>query len=270
MGKFTGVLLVSDFDGTVFGSHTGMPPENVAAAKEFINEGGIFTIATGRTHVTFAPHWQCIPTNAPTILSNGASVYDFHQDKMLERRNLPLTALEDLQELSRQMPSLAFEFYHESDIYAYNPNEITEQHMDLVKRSYAEKKEISQIPLPWLKSMVQQEHNILEEARDRLQKIRPDTYETIFSNPRYLEVTDRGVNKGTAVQNLAKELGISPEHIYCMGDNENDLPMLSVSQIPLAPSSSAQVVLDAKPHLLCSCQEGVLASALALLHTRYP
>lgn len=268
MGKFTGVLLVSDFDGTVFGSITGMPQQNVTAAEEFIQEGGTFAIATGRTHVTFSPHWKCIPTNAPTILSNGASVFDFHQNKFLEIRNLPQTAKEDIQELFRQMPSLAFEFYHDQDIYACNPNDVTNQHMEIVKRSYQEKN-IEDTPTPWLKSMIQQEHPILEEARERLQKIRPNTYETIFSNPRYLEVTDRGVNKGSAVLNLAEKLGIQKENIYCMGDNENDIPMLQISALPLAPSSSAQVVLDTNPHLLCSCQEGVLASALSLLHSRY-
>lgn len=268
MGKFTGVLLASDFDGTIYGSVTGMPQQNVEAAKEFIAEGGIFAIATGRTYATFATHWQCILTNAPTVLSNGASVYDFHQDKLLEQRNLPATALEDLQELARQMPSLALEVYHHKEVYAHNPNEITENHMDIVKSSYT-KAELAAIPTPWLKSLIQQEHEVLQEARTRLQKIRPHTYETIFSNPKYLEVTDLGVNKGTAVLNLAKSFGISQEHIYCMGDNENDLPMMAISKEFFAPASSAKVVLDKNPPLLCTCQEGALANVVEILHSRY-
>lgn len=268
MGKFTGVLLVSDFDGTVFGSFTGMPQSNIDAAKEFIKEGGIFTIATGRTYATFSPQWDIIPTNAPTILSNGASVYDFHSDTSLEMRYLPTTAQEDLIKLSETMPQLAMEVYHKSDIYAHHPNPVTDQHMEIVGGHYIPC-HLKDVPSPWLKVLIQEEHDVLETARQCLQQLRPNTYETIFSNPRYLEVTDLGVTKGCAVLNLAKKYNISPENIYCMGDNENDIPMLEISALPMAPSTSAQVVLDQKPHLLSSCKEGALASAVALLHTRY-
>lgn len=268
MGIFDGVLLVSDFDGTVYGSRTGMPQRNIDAANTFIAEGGIFAIATGRTYVTFAPHWQCIPTNAPTILSNGASTYDFHQNTLIKIQHLPQTALEDLAKLSKDMPELALEIYHKQDIYAHHPNHITDQHMDIVGGFYTEKP-LHTIETPWLKALIQQEHPVLQEARERLLALRPDTYEAIFSNPRYLEITAKGVTKGTAVQELAKTHQIDPAHIYCMGDNENDLPMLAISALPLAPSSSAKVVLDTQPHLLCACADGVLADAVALLRRRY-
>lgn len=268
MGRFTGVLLVSDFDGTIYGSKTGMPPQNVEAAEEFIKDGGIFAIATGRTYVTFAPQWGTIATNAPTILSNGACIYDFHLDKKLKKHYLPDTAQEDLQKLAQEMPSLAMEIYHAKDIYAYRPNEVTAMHMDIVKGSYT-LQDLQDIPHPWLKALIQEEHDVLQEARTRLHAMRPDTYEAIFSNPRYLEVTSKGVNKGYAVKKLAQLRDIAPEHIYCMGDNENDLPMMDVTSLFMAPSSSAKVVLEKNPHLLCSCEEGALAAAVKLLGEKY-
>lgn len=268
-GRFTGVMIVSDFDGTAFGSVTGLPPQNVEAMEEFMAQGGIFAIATGRTFVTFGPHHKMIPTNAPTILSNGAGVYDFKTDQLISVRNLPDTAPEDLAELCKQMPELGFEAYHNRDIYVHNPNPIIDQHMEIVGGQYQELP-IQSMPTPWLKVLVEQEHDILVKARDLLQKIRPNTYETIFSNPRYLEVTQKGVNKGSAVLDLAKEYHIDPAHIYCVGDNENDIPMLKVSAIPFAPSTSAEVVKDTNPHLLCSCQEGVLADVLRVLKEKYP
>ena len=67
-------------------------------------------------------------------------------------------------------------------------------------------------------------------------------YEAIFSNPYYLEITRKGSTKGGMVAELARLLGIAPEHIYCVGDNQNDIPMLAVSAIPFAPANCAPEV----------------------------
>lgn len=268
-GRFSGVMIASDFDGTVYSSTKGMLQRNIEAAHYFIAEGGTFSIATGRTHTTFAPFHHCLPNNGHTILSNGASVYDFKKDDAVSTTNLPVTIAEDLALLCQQMPQLAFEAYHDSDIYAYHPNKITDRHMTIVGSSYIQR-EIEDMPTPWLKVLIQEERDVLKEARTRLQKIRPNSYETIFSNPRYLEVTAAGINKGSAVLALAKDYGILPQHIYCVGDNENDLSMLALSAIPFAPSSSAKIVLETNPTLVCPCEEGVLGDIVTHLERIYP
>ena len=55
MGKFDGVLLVSDFDDTLYGANRRIPPRNLEALHYFVSQGGRFTVATGRAHRTFAP-----------------------------------------------------------------------------------------------------------------------------------------------------------------------------------------------------------------------
>ena len=44
-----------------------------------------------------------------------------------------------------------------------------------------------------------------------------------------LEVTRKGASKGAMVARLAKRLGISMDHIYCAGDENNDLSMLTMA-----------------------------------------
>lgn len=39
-------------------------------------------------------------------------------------------------------------------------------------------------------------------------------------------------------------LSIPPERVYCIGDNQNDIPMLALSAIPFAPANCAQQVKD--------------------------
>ena len=84
MGKFDGVLLVSDFDDTLYAPDVAVPERNVSAIRYFTGEGGRFTVATGRAHRTFAPYVHLVPLNAPVILSNGAAIYDFQADRPVE------------------------------------------------------------------------------------------------------------------------------------------------------------------------------------------
>ena len=48
MGKFDGVLLVSDYDDTLYNHKLEVSEENRAAIESFIAQGGTFTVATGR------------------------------------------------------------------------------------------------------------------------------------------------------------------------------------------------------------------------------
>ena len=49
MKIFEGCLLVSDLDGSFFGSGTSLPQRNLDAVRYFMDNGGLFTIATGRS-----------------------------------------------------------------------------------------------------------------------------------------------------------------------------------------------------------------------------
>ena len=86
MGKFDGVLLASDFDDTLYGLDLRIPERNLEAIRYFTREGGYFVMSTGRAHRTFAPFAPLVPMNAPAVLSNGAAIYDFQADRMLESR----------------------------------------------------------------------------------------------------------------------------------------------------------------------------------------
>ena len=85
-----------------------------------------------------------------------------------------------------------------------------------------------------------------------------------------LELTRKGSSKGGMVQYLARRLGIDAQHIYCVGDNQNDIPMLAVSAIPFAPANCAPEVKEWGARVLCHCNDGLMAEIVALLDRRYP
>lgn len=270
MGKFDGVLLASDFDDTLYGSDATVSQDNYRAISYFIREGGYFTVATGRAYKTFAPHVHLAPINAPVILSNGSCLYDFEAGRVVYETFLPHRVREDMIQVAEAFPELGFEAYHGEDVYLHNPNQVTWNHLRKTKATDGVmEKPICQVPLPWSKALLEQDRPLLERVRAYMQQRWDEHYELIFSNAVLLELTEKGSNKGGMVLRLAESLGVKRKDIYCVGDNENDLPMLEISSIPFAPSNCAAVVRDWGPRMVGSCDESCIAEIINILDTIY-
>ena len=268
MGKFDGLLLATDFDDTLYDQTLHIPQRNIEAIRYFTGQGGYFTVATGRAHRTFAPYAPLVPMNAPAVLSNGAAIYDFQNDRPVEQTQLAPSAPRDLGAVMERFPTLSIEAYHGEDIYVWNPNAITLAHMKKVNCGYT-LCPVEQMPTPWVKALFHQEHQVLAAAREMLLAGHGDKYEAIFSNPRYLEITCKGSTKGGMVARVAELLKVRSGHIYCVGDNQNDIPMLERSAIPFAPANCAQEVRAWGARVLCHCNDGVIGDVVEILDGLY-
>ena len=268
MGKFDGVLLASDFDDTLYNSSLEVSRADYQALAYFTREGGTFTVATGRAYPTFAPFASIAPINAPVILSNGSALYDFQAGRMVYETFLPRRVQEDIQQVARDIPEIGFEAYHNDQIYAYQPNEVTQHHITRARATYLEVP-IEEMPLPWSKVILQQNNTILRRVQAYMLERWAEHYEVIFSNPVLLELTRKGSNKGGMVRYLAGLLGIADKNIYCVGDNQNDIPMLAISAIPFAPANCAPEVRDWGGRIVASCDEGCIAQIVEILDGIY-
>ena len=280
MGKFTGVLLASDFDNTLIHTEPALrtgapiPPlsvRNREALEYFMAEGGRFAVATGRALAAFMRYADVVPMNAPGIVCNGAALYDFAQEAYLETAMLEGEIRERGQAVLDRFPDAAVEAYHvENVIHAVRPNEITRNHEHLTKVAVTEIPSLLDAPLPLGKLLFEAEHGTLEQVLLFLEEQgwRED-YELIFSMPTLLEMTAKGANKGAMVRRLAEQLGISMEHVYCIGDEANDLSMLKAAAEGFAPANCNAVVRESGVTLVAHCADDALAEVISILDKRY-
>lgn len=270
MGKFNDVLLFSDYDDTFYNHRLEVSAENKAAIHYFIREGGRFSIATGRAHRTFTPQIakEGLEFNAPVVLSNGAAIYDYSQDRYLVRTQLTPDTPERVEQLCGEFPDLAFEAYFGEEIYVHNPNVVTMKHLERVAVPY-HTCSVDRMPRPWNKVIMEQDGPYLRRVQQYLLERWGGDYEAIFSNKYLLELTDKGSNKGAMVAKVARMLSIPPERVYCIGDNQNDIPMLALSAIPFAPANCAQQVKDWGARVLGHCNDHAVAQAIEVLDGIY-
>ena len=281
MGKFTGVLLASDFDNTLVYTESAlkglapMPellPENRQAIEYFMAEGGTFSIATGRALPSFEIVRPGLPMNGPTILFNGAAIYDFKAKQYLCTAFLPDTVRPHIMQVLDAWPDAAVELYHDDNaIFALHANELTLAHLHLTHEATKMLETIDQAPSPISKALFE----IVPEKMAALHRYVTDMpwasrYEIVPSSSFLLELTAKGASKGDMVQRLAQLLHIAPQNVYCVGDHANDLGMLAVSAIPFAPANAIESVRQMPGiHILPDARNGTIAALIRQLDERY-
>ena len=281
MGKFDGVLIVSDYDNTLVYTEDALsrggelPPvsqENVRAIHHFMDQGGTFCVATGRALPAFAPLASGVPMNGPTILFNGGAIYDFFRKEYLYTAFLPDQVREHMAQLLEALPGVAFEIYHDNnEMHAINPNELTRNHLHLTHSPTVTLNSIFDAPLPIMKLLFEEYQPKLGQIADYIRS-QPwgGAYEIFFSSHYLLEVTAKGANKGGMVRRLVDILGADPQHLYCIGDHTNDIPMLQAARIPFAPANAIETVRQLEGiRILPDCRENTIAAMISELEKIY-
>ena len=280
MLKFNKVLLASDFDNTLVYTQSAldngtdippMCPRNREALDYFIQNGGLFAISTGRALPAFARYAKDLPCNAPCVIANGAAIYDFRANEYLYTAFLGEAIYDHMAEVLARFPTLAFEVYHDDcRIHAMNPNRYIRNHEHLTRAKTVEVQSFCEVDLPIIKLLFEEEKPLLEQVRDFIVSQEwGKRYELIFSSDHLLELTRRGATKGGMILKLAKLLGVARKDIYCIGDHNNDIPMLEVSEIGFAPENAIPEVKEWGAHIVCHCKDGALADVVEILDKRY-
>lgn len=93
---------------------------------------------------------------------------------------------------------------------------------------------------------------------DELGAALPLDLQAQISNPTYLEVTARGVDKGAAVAALAADLGFDAKEVLAVGDGPNDLSMFTWAGLAVAPANARPEVVAAADFVTASnLEDGV-------------
>ena len=89
MGKFEGILICTDLDGTLYKNDKTISSENKEAIEYFKREGGYFTFITGRMPYYSLDAYNAVNPNVPFGCANGGAVYDGAAQKYVWTHSMP-------------------------------------------------------------------------------------------------------------------------------------------------------------------------------------
>ena len=267
------VLLTVDHDRTLTAPDSTIPARNIEAIHYFMENGGAFTMNTGRSiPMSLRNIIGIVPHNAPLLLYNGSAAYDDVAGKFTRATPLDLDPDIVLPDLQARFPELNVEVQGVDAHYLMRKNESWEEYCanNGSPWNYAQP---SKIPGPFMKfsfygefrkNTIADMYNATAEELalfDRMITYMEETYgdkiEILRACARIVDIHAKGVSKLNSARLLQKELG--RKILVCVGDAENDLSMLEGADFAFCPSVG--VVADRFPNV-CKCADGAVADVI--------
>ncbi|EGT3616526.1 HAD family phosphatase [Clostridium perfringens] len=241
-------MICIDMDGTLLNSKKVVSDENRIALKKAYEKGVHIIICTGRNAKNAVYFSEFLGVNCAVIANNGAWVIDEDKEVIISKDVLNEKQCLDIMKICKEFRGVPS--FHSRDM-VYWPSKFRKHLCDFIlNKKIPEKHRVKNVYVEDENSWVDifREDNIgkciiIELNPKKLRKIREELvkkedYEITQSGKYALEVNNKGVSKGRAVKALAKEYNISREEVICIGDNENDLSMITYAGLGVAMGNS--------------------------------
>ena len=267
MKRFEGMILCSDVDGTLIDEQNKVPKENIEAIAYFQSQGGKFMLATGRIPEAVIPVLDNIRLDFPCICHNGCSIYDFNKKEYIATTALSKSAEAPTREIMKLFPESGVEIMTNEGIYVLKQTFATDRHISFEKVTSKNAPSFEAISATWLKILFAQ----TSEDTTKMQKAMEHSpfqkdFNMLRTHQYYYEIYHKSASKGNGIRQLFSLYHINPEYFYAIGDNDNDLEMLSMAGTSAAVANAAPSVKQAATRIMTrSNQEGGVAEFIATL-----
>lgn len=267
---FSDVLLTVDFDRTLTGPDSKIPQRNLDAVAFFMENGGSFTVNTGRSTATFRDYLGKLPVNAPILMYNGSARWE--NGRLTGLKLLDMDVWDTLNTVRREFPYINLEVQGVDCHYLIDPQPEFAAYYDALHWDYRIPRPGEDLG-PFLKfalagtpranavstlfEATAQEEAAFDAAQARILELWGDRVVVYRAAPRMIDVHAKGVSKIAAARQLQQELG--KKILVCAGDAENDMPMLEGADYAFCPADG--VVADRFP-TVCNCGEGAIADVI--------
>lgn len=262
-------LAAIDVDGTLVDSRKQIRSGVRKAMKETADKGVKLAICTGRSPREIREIAAELPEVQYGITANGAYVVDLYENKTVFSDTMSQQEICSIYQTLCNF-DMMFEIFLEQQV--------------LAERRCL--RDVDHYGVGELKELVLSTRTGIEDMKEYLKKtdLRAGKVNIFFPDPLQrdeaaakagslpfyitqqettnLEFTKKSVNKGAGLRNLAKGLGLQPECIMAIGDNNNDLPMLEYAGISVAMGNGLEAVKEKADFITTTNEEDGVARAL--------
>lgn len=264
-------LVVTDMDGTLLNSQGKVSEENKEVLNNLQDQGVHIAVATGRIYTSARVFAKYLGIKTPIIACNGAIVREIDENEPLYETHINKDDSIRIIDICRKY-GVYFHFYTDNTFYTekltksalkyseWNKTLKEEDriNLELVGNPYDVVGDINTRIYKFL--ILDEDEILLKKMRKEFEEIQG--IECCKSRYDNLEIMNKGVQKGTAVKNLAESLGIKREEVICIGDNENDISMLKYAGLGIAMGNAEEIVKETADYVTDINDNSGVAKAL--------
>ncbi len=243
-------LVVLDLDGTILDLYRahGIPPVVRTAIADVQAAGVRVTIATGRVLDYVRAYIEPLNITTPVVTTQGAVIGDPITGHVLAETVLPLDLARDLAEWADATGRVSAFYFNDDEGHTHVCQNSAQGDAEFFDHVMGSSRVITgshevllasnqhHLPLKFMMiSDLECEPNLVAD----LQAHYGARSTVTRTHPLLVEVTATGVDKGQGLLHLCGLLGIHPQRVLAIGDNDNDIPMLQVAGLGVAMGNSS-------------------------------
>ena len=280
MALYSDVLLTVDYDRTLTAPDSSIPQRNLDAIRYFIENGGAFTVNTGRSVPMTKAFRDIVPVSAPLLLYNGSAAYDPATRTLTACHEIALDQYQTITKCLKLFPDLTVEIQGVDAHYltqkdtgweAYCENNRCAWSYEHPNTPFIKAALYGQFRENTVSSMyeaTQEELQLFDAAIRYITEKYGHQVELFRACARILDIHAKGSSKGNAARALQQRLG--KKILVCVGDAENDILMLDSADYAYCPADG---ILANRYENVCECAKGAVADVIykkipAILHNQ--
>lgn len=266
MGKFDGVLICTDLDGTLYKNDKTISEKNREAIEYFKSEGGSFTFITGRLPYYSMDAYESVRPNVPFGCVNGGGLYDGKGERYIFTKELSRDVMELVRYIDESFSGIGIQICCFEKTYFLRENNVTRHFRDVTGVpnrvcDYDDKIE----PIAKIIFCSSEEETIVSIRKALEQHPKFDEFDFIRSERTLFEILPKGVSKGLALEKLAEYLQIDITRTIAIGDYDNDVSMIRRAGCGIAVANASKSALDAADMVTVSNEEDAIAKIISNL-----
>jgi Cof subfamily protein (haloacid dehalogenase superfamily) len=267
-------LVATDLDGTLLTREMGLSRENREALERCIREDITVVIATGRSLSSVPEYVREIEGLRWLVCANGAKIYDNVTGEQLFSDCLSTEAIESVWDIIEDETIMKEVFYNGVPYTGQFSFDNLEDYG--VPDYFADYVRATRKPVPDLAAFTRERQTEIENINfiysgdeDKLSLLHKlaehrELYTLTTSLPFNFEIGGIGVDKSKAIDIIAKQAGISPDEVMCIGDNNNDVAMIRYAGVGVAVEDAVTAAKEAAEFITASNERDGVAFAIGI------
>ena len=232
-------LVITDMDGTLLNSKHQVSSKFLKQYKQLQSHNILFVAASGRPYYSIIEKLDSIKNDIIVVAENGGIIVD--NTKVLASKSIDKSKIKTIDNIINELEGI-ITIYCTKDL-AYI-KETTQENINIVKEYYSNYQLI----------------NSISEIKDKVVKIAlyhpksseiciypfvkrfNDKNKVIISSPNWIDISEKGINKGNALNLLQQKYNVKESEILAFGDYNNDIEMLKKAKFSVAMKNAHEDV----------------------------
>lgn len=252
-------ILVLDIDGTLVNSKKEITPETLKYLIRIQEEGHIVALASGRPYPGMEGYAKKIGLDkfgGYALSFNGGKIINCKTKETVFEKAIPNRFAPLIYEYAKKNNIGMVTYKEDSVITGTEIDEYMEYEARLNYMTIRQVEDfISFVDFDMIKCLLTARPEVAPAHEENLRKLFEAELNVFRSEPYFIEITTKGVDKAESLDGLLKSIGIPRESSICCGDGFNDLTMVKYAGIGVAMDNAQQIVKDNADYITASCDD---------------